>query len=85
MANVTLGERYETYVKELVESGRYNSVSEVIRSGLRLLEDEEKIAQFRLECLQSEIQKGLDSGLAGPLNISDIKAKARDGIDCTRS
>lgn len=76
MANVTLGERYETYVKELVESGRYNSVSEVIRSGLRLLE-EEKAAQLRLECLQQEIQKGLDSGDAGALNITDIKAKAR--------
>ena len=80
MANVTLGERYETYVKELVESGRYNSVSEVIRSGLRLLEEEEKAAQLRLECLQQEIQKGLDSGDAGTLNMADIKAKARARI-----
>ena len=77
MANVTLGERYESYVKELVESGRYNSVSEVIRSGLRLLEEEEKVTQFRLECLQQEIQKGLDSGDAGVLDMADIKAKAR--------
>jgi antitoxin ParD1/3/4 len=77
MANITLGERYESYVKELVESGRYNSVSEVIRSGLRLLEEEEKVAQFRLECLQQEIQKGLDSGNAGALDMADIKAKAR--------
>ncbi|MCJ8274072.1 MAG: type II toxin-antitoxin system ParD family antitoxin, partial [Psychrosphaera sp.] len=62
MANVTLGDRYESYVKELVESGRYNSVSEVVRSGLRLLEEEVKGTQFRLERLQLEIQKGLDSG-----------------------
>lgn len=77
MANVTLGDRYESYVKELVESGRYNSVSEVVRSGLRLLEEEEKVTQFRLERLQQEIQKGLDSGSAGALDINDIKAKAR--------
>lgn len=77
MANVTLGDRYETYVKELVESGRYNSISEVIRSGLRLLEEEEKITQFKLERLQQEIPKGLDSGDAGSLEIADIKTKAR--------
>ena len=77
MANVTLGDRYESYVKELVESGRYNSVSEVVRSGLRLLEEEEQVTQFRLERLQLEIQKGLDSGNAGALDMNDIKAKAR--------
>ena len=77
MANVTLGEHYEDYVKALVESGRYNSVSEVIRSGLRLLEAEEKVSQLRLGQLQAELQKGLDSGDAGTLNFSDIKAKAR--------
>jgi len=80
MANVTLGNRYESYVKELVETGRYSSVSEVVRSSLRLLEEDEKIRAFRLERLREEIQRGVDSGSAGRLDISDIKSKGSDRL-----
>lgn len=77
MANVTLGSRYESYVKELVETGRYSSVSEVVRSSLRLLEEDEKVRALRLECLREEIQKGIDSGSAGKLDMNEIKSKGR--------
>jgi antitoxin ParD1/3/4 len=36
---IDLGSHLEGFVREHVESGRYNSVSEVVRAGLRLLED----------------------------------------------
>ena len=40
--SITLGSYFEEFIKKEVNSGRYNSVSEVIRSALRLLEQEEK-------------------------------------------
>ncbi|KNY13062.1 CopG family transcriptional regulator [Shinella sp. SUS2] len=41
MASIALGAHYEKFVKELVDEGRYNNVSEVVRAGLRMLEDHE--------------------------------------------
>ena len=40
--SISLGNHFEDFIKEEVNSGRYSSVSEVIRSALRLLEREEK-------------------------------------------
>jgi antitoxin ParD1/3/4 len=39
--SIVVGERYETFINEQVASGRFNNASEVVRAGLRLLEDEE--------------------------------------------
>lgn len=41
MPNVALGNHYEEFVRKQLESGRYNNVSEVVRAGLRMLEDHE--------------------------------------------
>ena len=75
-SSYTLGEHYEKFVRELVESGRYNSASEVLRDGLRLLEDAEVLRKVRTEELKRLIQEGLDSGDAGPLDMEDIIAEA---------
>jgi len=40
--SISLGDYFEDFIKKEVKSGRYSSVSEVIRSALRLLEREEK-------------------------------------------
>jgi antitoxin ParD1/3/4 len=45
-SSYTLGRRFEALVKELVDSGRYNNASEVLRDGLRLLEDREKLREI---------------------------------------
>ena len=39
--SVALSSHFETFVREQVESGRYNNASEVVRAGLRLLEDQQ--------------------------------------------
>lgn len=61
-SSYTLGEHYEKFVRELVSSGRYSSASEVLRDGLRLLEDREKERAAKLEWLRNAIQEGIDSG-----------------------
>lgn len=75
--NVSLTPELEQYVQEKVSSGMYYSASEVIREGLRLLKEREQFQQTRLQELRQEIQVGLDSGEANPLDMSAIKATAR--------
>ncbi|AYM08217.1 type II toxin-antitoxin system ParD family antitoxin [Agrobacterium radiobacter] len=42
MASFALNAHYEKFIKKQLESGRYNNASEVVRAGLRLLEDHEE-------------------------------------------
>lgn len=50
---VTLGHYYEEFVKNCIESGRYNNVSEVVRAGLRCLEeDEARLAAIRAALIE---------------------------------
>ena len=75
--NVSLTPELEQYVQEKVSSGMYYSASEVIREGLRLLKEREQFQQTRLQELRQEIQLGLDSGEATPLDMSAIKVASR--------
>lgn len=61
-SSYTLGGHFETFVRELVDSGRYSSASEVLRDGLRLLEEKEKERAAKLEWLRNAVQEGIDSG-----------------------
>lgn len=75
--NVSLTPELARYVQNKVSSGKYYSASEVIREGLRLLQERDQLHQIRLQELRDDIQAGLDSGEATPLNMEDVKAKAR--------
>ncbi|HAY88280.1 MAG TPA: type II toxin-antitoxin system ParD family antitoxin [Bacteroidetes bacterium] len=77
--NVSLNPHYDSLIDKLVSSGQYNSASEVIRSGLRLLEQQNKEQELKTAYYKQEIQRGLDSGDAGSWNNDDFlkKAKAR--------
>lgn len=61
-SSANLGQQLETYVNELVKSGRYNSRSEVLREGIRLVEEREK----RLMALDLAIGQGIADAEAGP-------------------
>lgn len=65
--NVSLTPTLETFVQHLIENGMYNSSSEVVRDGLRLLEYREQYRRIKLEELKNEIQKGIDSADRGEL------------------
>ncbi|MDD5323511.1 MAG: type II toxin-antitoxin system ParD family antitoxin [Methylococcales bacterium] len=75
--NISLNPHFEELVKSKVESGLYNSASEVMREALRLLEERDQLRELRLEELRREIQKGIDSGEATPLNMEEIKKRGR--------
>ncbi|TZF85009.1 type II toxin-antitoxin system ParD family antitoxin [Pedobacter sp. BS3] len=58
--SVSLGDYFEGFVENRISQGRYKNASEVIRAGLRLLEDEE----YRVDALKNAIAEGLNSGIA---------------------
>lgn len=58
--SISLGNHFENFIENSIHNGRYNNASEVVRAGLRLLEDEEN----KITALRNAIQEGMDSGVA---------------------
>lgn len=58
--NINLGTRWEEFISLRVQSGRYLSASEVVREGLRLLQEREQFRQVRIEQLHKELNEGLE-------------------------
>lgn len=54
--NVSLNPHFDEFIQQQVKAGHYNSASEVIRDALRLLEQQQKLYQEKLEALRSDIQ-----------------------------
>ncbi len=78
--NISLTPHLEDLVKGKVESGFYNSASEVMREALRLLVERDQLRDLRLEELRREIRKGIDSGASTSLKMEDIKARDRQRL-----
>ncbi|RYF52046.1 MAG: type II toxin-antitoxin system ParD family antitoxin [Cytophagaceae bacterium] len=57
-----LGNHFEGLIDDLVKGGRYNNASEVVRDGLRLLEDREKLRQLKVEEIRRSIEESRRSG-----------------------
>lgn len=71
-SSANLGQHLEDYVTDLVKSGRYNSRSEVLREGVRMIEDREK----RLAALDQSIARGLADVEAGRVKpAKDVLAR----------
>jgi antitoxin ParD1/3/4 len=67
MISADLGQQLETFVADLVATGRYNSKSEVLREGVRLVQDREA----RLVALNASIERGLSDVAAGRMQPAD--------------
>jgi antitoxin ParD1/3/4 len=78
--NISLTPELEQLVNSRVRSGRYASASEVIREGLRLLEEQEQLKQQRLSEVRQKINRGIEQldrgeGIPGP----QARARLRRG------
>ena len=79
--NVSLTPELEKLVASKVQSGRYQSASEVIREGLRLLEDQDRLREAQLGEVRRKVQMGLDQldrgeGIPGDRVLADLKQKS---------
>ena len=73
--NVSIGDRWESYIEALLKEGRYGSASEIVREGLRLVEErEQKLAALR-ETIEASIERG------GAHSIDDVHASVRATLD----
>jgi antitoxin ParD1/3/4 len=85
-SSYVIGEHFERFIKNQIQQGRYASASEVIRDGLRSLEDREKFRAMKLEALRAAIQKGADSGAGIPAEEvfdrlkAEVEAKLLEGL-----
>ena len=75
MMNVSIGERWEKFVANAVELGRYNSSSEVVREGLRLVEERE----VKLTALRETLKQSVAVG--GDNSDDDIAAHIEAALD----
>ncbi len=76
--NISLTPELEQLVDDKVKSGRYASASEVIREGLRLLEEQEELKQQRLLEVRRKIDRGLeqlDKGLGIPGPVARVRLR----------
>tara|TARA_R110000868_G_scaffold178452_2_gene418129 strand:- start:7959 stop:8267 length:309 start_codon:yes stop_codon:yes gene_type:complete len=75
--SISLGNYFDQFVQNSIKEGRFKNVSEVIRAGLRLLEEEES----KMTALRNAIQDGIDSGIAHDFDpkkhLESLKAQKR--------
>lgn len=75
----SLGPHYEEFIQNCILQGRYNNASEVIRAGLRRLEEDERKIAF----LRAAIQEGIDSGVCEDFDpeehLKQLKAAYHNG------
>ena len=83
--SITLGEHFETFINSQLNTGRFHSTSEVIRAGLRLLENNEnklKALREHLAISESQAENGefVDYSLNGLIAEMDAEYDAKNKI-----
>ena len=73
--SVAIGNHFQRFIDWQVKQGRFGSTSEVIRAGLRLLEEHEA----KLEALRVAVQEGIDSGPTEAFDFDDFVSR-KEGL-----
>ena len=68
-----IGDHFDAFIANQLKDGCYGSASEVIRQGLRLLEEHEQ----KVEALRQSIIEGEESGNAGVLDMEEIRLEVK--------
>lgn len=81
--NVSLTPELRALVEAKLDSGLYHSASEVIREGLRLLAERDRVREMRLQELRAEIQVGLDEldrgdGIPGEEALQELRRRVQE-------
>jgi len=71
----SLGDHFTAFIETQVSRGRYGNASDVLRAGLRLLEEREA----KLEALRTALVEGENSGPSTPFDFEAFLARKRDG------
>ena len=82
--SVALSPHFESFIRDQVESGRYNNDCEVVRAGLRLLEDTESQHAIQLQALRNDIAAGKASGTALAAEPVFDRLQAKYALQVTR-
>lgn len=73
--NVSIGERWESFVDGIVKAGRYGSASEVVREGLRLVEERESKLKALRDTLNASVERG------GKHSREDVRQSVEAALD----
>ncbi|MEP3047157.1 MAG: type II toxin-antitoxin system ParD family antitoxin [Roseibium sp.] len=71
--SMSLGDHFASFIDTQVQAGRYGSASDVVRAGLRLLEEHEG----KVKALQDALIEGEQSGKPQPFDFDEFKARKR--------
>ncbi len=71
--SVSLGDYFTSFIDAQVQAGRYGSTSEVVRAGLRLLEERD----IKLQTLQNALIAGEESGAPAPFDSESFLKRMR--------
>jgi antitoxin ParD1/3/4 len=86
--NVSLTKELEQLISQKVKTGLYQTASEVVREGLRLLDERDRLYQLRLKDLRKEIRTGvdqLDRGEGRRLDTTAMKARLRADVAAAKA
>lgn len=71
--SVVIGDHFAEFIERQISDGRYGSASDVVRAGLRLLEERE----MRIEALRTALVEGEQSGTSTPFDFEDFLDRKR--------
>jgi antitoxin ParD1/3/4 len=71
--SIIIGDHFGEFIERQVSEGRYASASDVVRAGLRLLEERE----IRIEALRAALIEGEQSGASTPFDVEELISRKR--------
>lgn len=77
--SVSLGNHFEDFVDDKISQGRFKNASEVIRAGLRLLEEEENKLQFLKNAVKEGVESEVTKNFEPENHLASLKAKMKNG------